>query len=59
VFVTLFAHDSLGGINATIGQFHQDGEWMAIEKQTEADRTLRSGDATSYQLTPVSFSPLK
>jgi hypothetical protein len=58
VFVTLFAHESLDAINATIGQFHQDSEWMAIEKQMETNGPLRSG-ATSYKLTPVSFSPLK
>jgi sugar lactone lactonase YvrE len=58
VFVTLFAHESLEAIHATIGKFHQDSEWLAIEKKSESEGPLRSG-VTSFKLVPASFSPIK
>jgi sugar lactone lactonase YvrE len=58
VFVTLFAHENLEAINRSIGQFHQDGEWIAIEKQSESNGPLRTG-VTAYKLVPTSFSPIK
>lgn len=58
VMATLFAHESLDAINATIGAFHRDEEWIRIEKETEAGGKLRTG-ATAYKLTPVDFSALQ
>jgi len=58
VMATLFAHESLDAINATIGAFHRDEEWIRIEKETEANGKLRTG-ATAYKLVPADFSPLK
>ncbi len=58
VMVTLFAHNNLAGITATITKFHQDEEWIRIEKETEAGGKLRSG-VTAYKLVPADFSPIK
>lgn len=58
VMATLFAHESLDAINATIGAFHRDEEWIRIEKETEAGGKLRSS-VTAYKLTPTDFSAIK
>ncbi len=58
VMATLFAHESLDAINATIGAFHRDQEWIRIEKETEANGKLRTG-ATAFKLVPANFSPIK
>jgi hypothetical protein len=58
IFMTLLAHESLDAVNTTIEKYHQDSEWIAIEKESESDGPLRSG-VLSYKLVPASFSPLK
>jgi hypothetical protein len=58
VLVALLAHESFDAISATIGRFHQDNEWISIEKATESHGPLRSGVA-AYKLVPADFSPLK
>jgi gluconolactonase len=58
IMVTLFAHESVDAINSTIGAFHKDEEWIAIEKETEAGGKLRTA-ARAYKLLPTDFSPIK
>lgn len=58
VMATLFAHESFEAIAASIGAFHQDEEWIRIEKETEAGGKLRTS-VTTYKLVPVDFSSIK
>jgi sugar lactone lactonase YvrE len=58
VLIALLAHESLDAINATIGRFHQDIEWIIIEKATESNGPLRSG-VIAFKLVPTRFSPIK
>ena len=57
-FVCLMAGESVASIQASITAFHQDPEWIGIEKETEAQGPLRS-DLTIHRWTPTSFSPLR
>lgn len=57
-FVCLLAGESIPAILKSIGEFHQDADWIRIEKETEAGGKLRSG-VTAYKLTPTDFSALK
>jgi hypothetical protein len=57
-FVCLLAGESLPAILKSIGEFHQDADWIRIEKETEAGGKLRSG-VIAYKLTPTDFSALK
>ena len=57
-FVGLFAGASLDAIQKSIGAFHQDAEWLRIEKETETDGKLRSG-VQAFKMTPADFSSLK
>ena len=55
-FVYLLAGESIPAIEKSIDDFHQDAEWLRVEKETEANGKLRSG-LTAYKLTPTGFSP--
>lgn len=57
-FVCLLAGESIQAIHSAIGEFHQDSDWIRIEKETEANGKLRSG-VISYKLIPTDFSLLK
>lgn len=57
-FVCLLVGGSLASIQKSIREFHQDAEWIRVEKETEADGKLRSG-VTAYKMTPADFSGLK
>jgi len=57
-FVCLLAGMSIAAIETSISAFHQDPEWLRVEKETEANGKLRSG-VTAYKLAPTGFSPLK
>ncbi len=57
-FVCLLAGESVPAIQRAITEFHQDPEWIRVEKETEAGGRLRSG-VTAYKLTPTDFSPLQ
>ena len=56
-FVCLLAGESISAIQKSIAAFHQDADWIRVEK-TEANGKLRS-DVTAYKLTPTDFSALK
>ena len=57
-FVCLLAGESIPAILKSIGEFHQDADWVRVEKETEAGGKLRSG-VVAYKLTPTDFSALK
>ena len=57
-FVCLLAGESISAIQKSIAAFHQDADWIRVEKETEANGKLRSG-VTAYKLTPADFSALK
>jgi hypothetical protein len=57
-FVCLLAGESLPSILRSIAEFHQDPDWIRVEKETEAGGRLRSG-VTAFKLTPTDFSPLQ
>ena len=57
-FVCLLAGESIPAILKSISEFHQDANWIRVEKETEAGGKLRSG-VTAYKLTPTDFSACK
>ena len=57
-FVCLLAGESVPAIQKSISEFHQDPEWIRVEKETEAGGKLRSA-VTAYKLTPTEFSTLQ
>ena len=57
-FICLMAGESIPAILKSINEFHQDAEWLRVEKETEANGKLRSG-VTAYKLTPADFSALR
>jgi hypothetical protein len=57
-FICLLAGESIPAILKSIGEFHQDADWVRVETETEAGGKLRSG-VTAYKLTPTDFSNLK
>ena len=57
-FICLLAGESIPAILKSISEFHQDADWIRVEKETEAGGKLRSG-VTAYKLTPTDFSVLK
>jgi len=57
-FICLLAGESVGSIQRSIGEFHQDPEWRRVEKETEMDGKLRSG-VTAHKLAPTDFSKLQ
>lgn len=57
-FICLLAGESVGSIQRSIGEFHQDPEWRRVEKETEMDGKLRSG-VTAHSLVPTNFSKLQ
>ncbi len=57
-FICLLAGKSIPAIQRAIGEFHKDGDWIRIEKETEANGKLRTG-ATAYKLVPADFSPIR
>jgi NIPSNAP len=57
-FVCLLAGESLEAIQHSIAAFHQDPDWLRVEKETERDGKLRSG-VTAFKLKPADFSPLQ
>jgi hypothetical protein len=57
-FVSLLAGESISAIQKFIASFHQDADWIRVEKETETNGKLRSGVPT-YKLTPTDFSALK
>jgi hypothetical protein len=56
-FVCLLAGESIPAIQRAITEFHQDPDWIRVEKETEAGGKLRSG-VIAYKLTPTDFSVL-
>ena len=56
--IVLLAGDSVEAINAGIARFHQDEEWLKIERETEKDGKLRSS-VEAFKMLPTDFSPLK
>ena len=56
--VCLLAGESIPTILKSISEFHQDAEWIRVEKESEVNGKLRSG-VTAYKLTPTDFSALK
>jgi hypothetical protein len=56
--VCLLAGESNPAILKSISEFHQDADWIRVEKETEANGKLRSG-VVAYKLTPTDFSVLK
>lgn len=57
-FICLLAGESVTGILKSIGEFHQDVDWMRTEKETETGGKLRSG-VTAFKLMPTDFSALR
>ncbi len=57
-FICLLAGENIPAIQKSISEFHQDAQWISVEKQTEASGKLRFG-VKAYKLTPTDFSPLK
>lgn len=57
-FVCLLVGESLPSIQQSISDFHQDAEWVRVEKETEAHGKLRSG-VVAYRLSPTTFSPIQ
>lgn len=57
-FVCLLAGGSVEAIQKSIAAFHNDANWLQVEKETEAKGKLRTG-VTAYKLTPADFSALK
>ncbi len=57
-FICLLAGESIGSIQRSIGEFHQDPEWQRVERETEMDGKLRSG-VTAHRLAPTDFSKLR
>ena len=57
-FICLLAGESIPAILKSISEFHQDAEWVRVEKETEAGGKLRSS-VTAYKLTPTDFSVCK
>ena len=57
-FVCLLSGKNSEAIQKSIGEFHQDKEWLRVESETEQNGKLRSG-VTAYRLTPIDFSALK
>lgn len=57
-FICLLAGENSPAILKSISEFHQDAEWVRVEKETEAGGKLRSG-VTAYKLTPTDFSAIK
>ena len=57
-FICLLAGESIPAILKSISEFHQDADWVRVEKKTEAAGKLRSG-VTAYKLTPTDFSTLR
>lgn len=57
-FVCLLAGESIAVIEKSITEFHQDVEWLRVERETEANGKLHSG-VIAYKLAPTGFSPLK
>ena len=57
-FICLLAGESIPAILESISEFHQDADWIRVEKETEAGGKLRSG-VTAYKLTPANFSTLR
>ncbi len=56
--VCLLAGESIPAILKSISEFHQDTDWIRVEKETEAGGKLRSG-VVAYKLTPTDFSQFK
>lgn len=57
-FVCLLAGKNIAAIQTAIRDFHNDSEWIRVEKETEGKGKLRS-DVTAYKLIPTDFSRLK
>ena len=57
-FICLLAGEGIPAILKSISEFHQDAEWVRVEKETEAGGKLRSS-VTAYKLTPTDFSVCK
>ncbi len=57
-FISLLTGESVPAVQKSIGEFHQDADWIRVEKETETGGKLRSG-VTAYKLTPTDFSNLK
>ncbi len=57
-FVCLLAGGSIPEILKSISEFHQDADWVRVERETEAGGKLRSG-VTVYKLTPTDFSAIR
>ena len=57
-FICLLAGEGIPAIPKSISEFHQDAEWVRVEKETEAGGKLRSS-VTAYKLTPTDFSVCK
>ena len=56
--VCLLAGESIPAILKSISEFHQDAEWIRVEKEIEVNGKLRSG-VVAYKLTATDFSSLK
>ena len=57
-FICLLAGGSVESIQRSINEFHQDVEWIRVERETEANGKLRSS-VTAFKMTPAPFSALK
>lgn len=57
-FICLLAGESLASIQNSIREFHQDAEWIRVERETESGGKLRGG-VIAHKLTATDFSALK
>lgn len=57
-FICLLAGGSVEAIQKSISEFHQDADWIRLERETEANGKLRSS-VTSFKMTPTPFSALR
>lgn len=57
-FICLLAGESVETIQKSIGAFHQDADWLRVEKETEKDGKLR-GKVEAFKMKAADFSKLK
>lgn len=57
-FICLLVGTSVASIQKAISAFHQDADWIRVERETESNGKLRSG-VTAYKMTPAPFSALQ
>jgi hypothetical protein len=57
-FICLLAGRTVESIQKSISEFHQDADWIRVERESEANGKLRSA-VTAYKMTPAPFSALR